>query len=67
VPHGDRIRVQGSVDARVWCVSAVASLASTHLFALGGYATLAAASVALVLVAVAYVVRGASPEGGNDR
>jgi MFS family permease len=67
VPHSDRIRAQGGVDARVWCVSAAATLASTQVFALGGYATLAAASVAPVLIAMAYVARGASPEGGNHQ
>jgi MFS family permease len=68
VPRGDRIRVQGGVDARVWAVSALATLSSTHLFALGGYRTLAAVSVALVLVATAYVARGATPEErSNDR
>jgi hypothetical protein len=52
----------------VWAVSALATLSSTQLFALGGYRTLAAVSVALVLVATANVARGASPdEGGNDR
>lgn len=63
VPDRDRIRVQGGVDARVWCVTAVATLSSGQLFALGGYATLAAGSVALVLVAMAYVARG----GDADR
>jgi MFS family permease len=66
VPQGDRIRVQGGVDARVWCVTALATLLSGHVFALGGYRILAAASVALVLVAMAHVTRGVS-EGGNDR
>jgi MFS family permease len=64
VPEGDRIRVQGGVDARVWCVTAVTTLSSGQLFALGGYATLAAGSVALVLVATAYVARG---EGSDLR
>jgi MFS family permease len=66
VPQGDRIRVQGGVDARVWCVTALATLSSSQLFALGGYTTLAAMSVAPVLVATAYVARRASSEGGND-
>lgn len=66
MPPADRIRVQGGVDARVWCVTAFATLLSSHVFALGGYRILAAVSVALVLVATAYGARGASVEG-NDR
>jgi MFS family permease len=67
VPHADRIRVQGGVDARVWSVTAFATLSSTHLFAIGGYGILASVSVAFVLVAAAYVVRSESSEGKNDR
>ncbi|GAA0903753.1 hypothetical protein GCM10009557_79480 [Virgisporangium ochraceum] len=67
VPEGDRIRVQGRVDARVWCVTAVATLSSGQLFAVGGYATLAAVSVALVLVAIAFVARGRAGRGVGPR
>jgi MFS family permease len=67
VPPDDRIRVQGGVDARVWCVTALATLLSGHLFASGGYRILAAVSVALVLVAMGYVARSAPIEGKDDR
>jgi len=51
------VRTQGTVEAWVWGGSAVGAFSSTQLFAVGGYRFLAAASVAVAVVALAYVVR----------
>jgi MFS family permease len=50
VPVAERTRVEGTVDAVVWGLAAVAGLLSTIVLALGGYALLTAAAGLLVLV-----------------
>ncbi|MGH3377605.1 MAG: MFS transporter [Actinoallomurus sp.] len=50
LPDAARASVEGAVDAAVWGIAAVASLASTVTMAAGGYAALALAAGALVLV-----------------
>ncbi|GIH15807.1 MFS transporter [Rugosimonospora africana] len=50
LPAAQRARVEGAVDAAVWGMAAVASLASTTLLATGGYRMLAATSGALIAV-----------------
>jgi MFS family permease len=50
VPPAERARVEGTVDAAVWGLAAVAGLLSTVVLALGGYAVLTAAAGLLVLV-----------------
>ena len=53
VPVAERARVEGTVDAAVWGLAAVAGLLSTVVLALGGYAVLTAAAGLLVLVPAA--------------
>jgi len=53
VPVAERARVEGTVDAGVWGLAAVAGLLSTLVLALGGYAVLTAAAGLLVLVPAA--------------
>jgi MFS family permease len=53
VPPAERARVEGTVDAAVWGLAAVAGLLSTVVLALGGYAVLTAAAGLLVLVPAA--------------
>lgn len=50
VPPAERARVEGTVDAAVWGLAAVAGLLSTVVLAVGGYAVLTAAAGLLVLV-----------------
>ena len=50
VPVAERARVEGTVDAAVWGLAAVAGLLSTLVLAVGGYAVLTAAAGLLVLV-----------------
>src|SRR5919107_595640 len=50
VPVAERARVEGTVDAVVWGLAAVAGLLSTIVLAVGGYALLTAAAGLLVLV-----------------
>jgi MFS family permease len=57
VPVAERARVEGTVDAVVWGLAAVAGLLSTVVLALGGYAVLTAAAGLLVLVPAATLVR----------
>jgi MFS family permease len=49
VPAPERARAEGTVDAAVWALAAVAGLLSTAVLAIGGYATLTAAAGLLVL------------------
>jgi len=53
VPPAERARVEGTVDAAVWGLAAVAGLLSTVVLAFGGYAVLTAAAGLLVLVPAA--------------
>jgi MFS family permease len=57
LPASERARVEGAVDAAVWAVAAVASLASTMILSAGGYAVLAAAAGALVLLPATVLMR----------
>jgi MFS family permease len=50
VPVPERPRVEGTVDAGVWGLAAVAGLSSTVVLALGGYSVLTAAAGLLVLI-----------------
>ena len=50
VPPAERARVEGTVDAAVWGLAAVAGLLSTVVLAFGGYAVLTAAAGLLVLI-----------------
>ncbi|HEY7103740.1 MAG TPA: MFS transporter [Mycobacteriales bacterium] len=56
VPPAERARVEGTVDAAVWGLAAVAGLLSTVVLAFGGYAVLTAAAGLLVLVPAAALV-----------
>ncbi len=58
LPAGDRVRVEGTVDAAVWGAAAVASLGSTAVLAAGGYGLLAAGSGLLVLLPVVVLLGG---------
>jgi MFS family permease len=59
LPAGRRANVEGAVDAAVWSIAAVASLASTPALSAGGYAALAWAAGALaVLPALRLVTPG---------
>ena len=53
VPPAERARVEGTVDAAVWGLAAVAGLLSTVVLAFGGYAVLTAAAGLLVLIPAA--------------
>ena len=53
VPPAERARVEGTVDAAVWGLAAVAGVLSTVVLAFGGYAVLTAAAGLLVLVPAA--------------
>lgn len=57
LPDAARASVEGAVDAAIWGIAAVASLASTMTMAAGGYAALAWAAGALVLVPGTLLVR----------
>jgi MFS family permease len=50
LPEPVRARVEGAVDAAIWSLSAVASLASTAVLATGGYPVLAATAGALAVI-----------------
>jgi MFS family permease len=53
VPLTERARVEGTVDAAVWGLAAVAGLLSTAVLATGGYAVLTAGAGLLVLLPAA--------------
>ncbi len=61
VPVAERARVEGTVDAAVWGLAAVAGLLSTVVLALGGYAVLTAAAGLLVLVPAATLLSASRP------
>jgi MFS family permease len=58
VPASERARVEGAVDAGVWSIAAVASLASTAVLATGGYPVLAGAAGALTIIPAILLSRG---------
>ncbi|MGY2062667.1 MFS transporter, partial [Nocardia gipuzkoensis] len=57
LPDLDRIRLQGTVESRVWGGSALATLASTAGFTLGGYTLLAILSLAALTIPATMVIR----------
>jgi MFS family permease len=57
VPVAERARVEGTVDAAVWGLAAVAGLLSTAVLAVGGYAALTAGAGLLVLLPAALLSR----------
>ncbi|MEV4677966.1 MFS transporter [Actinomadura sp. NPDC049382] len=57
LPEADRPHVEGAVDAAVWTIAAAASLASTAVLSAGGYAALAWASCAAVLLITLVQIR----------
>ena len=69
VPVGDRARVEGTVDAAVWGLAAVAGLLSTVALARGGYAALTAGAGLLVLVPAVTLLSspGSRQPAGPDR
>jgi MFS family permease len=50
LPEPERPRVEGAVDAAIWSIAAVASLASTAVLSTGGYPLLAATAGALTVI-----------------
>jgi MFS family permease len=70
VPVAERARVEGTVDAAVWGLAAVAGLLSTVVLAAGGYAVLTAGAGLLVLVPAAALLSlpgRRAPAGGWAR
>jgi MFS family permease len=61
VPAAERARVEGTADAAVWGLAAVAGLLSTVVLALGGYAVLTAAAGLLVLVPATALLSASRP------
>ena len=59
VPVAERARVEGTVDAAVWGLAAVAGLLSTVVLAVGGYSVLTAAAGLLVLLPAAALLSAA--------
>lgn len=56
LPADQRTRLQGGIDATVWAVSAVASLASGRLLAIGDYGFLAAVAGLIAIVPVVFLL-----------
>ena len=61
VPVAERARVEGTVDAAVWGLAAVAGLLSTVVLAIAGYAVLTAAAGLLVLLPAAALLSASGP------
>jgi hypothetical protein len=59
VPVAERARVEGTVDAAVWGLAAVAGLLSTIVLAVAGYSVLTAAAGLLVLLPAAALLTAA--------
>ncbi|MEV6769603.1 MFS transporter [Nocardia sp. NPDC051030] len=57
LPETEQMRVQGTVESRVWGGSALATLASTAGFATGGYTLLAAISLAVLAIPATLLIR----------
>jgi hypothetical protein len=49
LPVSQRTQVEGTVDAAVWSIAAIGSLASTVVLSAGGYPVLTAAAGALTI------------------
>lgn len=62
LPEGQRIQLQGAVDAIVWGCSAVASTSAGALFGAGGYPLVAAAGGGLALLPIIVLARRVAPE-----
>jgi MFS family permease len=56
LPAGQRTKLQGGIDATVWAASAVASLASGRLLAIGDYGFLAAVAGLVAIVPVVFLL-----------
>jgi MFS family permease len=61
LPGPARAGVEGAVDAAVWSVAALASLASTPVLSAGGYAALALVAGALTLVPATFLLTAETP------
>ena len=57
LPASARASVEGAVDAAVWSIAAAASLASTLVLSAGGYAALAWAACALLVLPAGLLLR----------
>ncbi|MFI6865694.1 MFS transporter [Nocardia sp. NPDC050406] len=57
LPPIDQVRLEGTVETRVWGGSAAATVASTLLFATGGYGLVATVSLAILIVPVIALYR----------
>ncbi|MVU80486.1 MFS transporter [Nocardia sp. ET3-3] len=57
LPETERMHLQGAVESRVWGGSALATLASTAGYALGGYSFLAALSLTILTIPTAQLLR----------
>ncbi|WP_238006741.1 MFS transporter [Dactylosporangium sp. AC04546] len=70
VPTGERMQVEGAVDAVVWVLAAAAGLGCTLLLTAAGFGVLATLSGVLVLPAAALVISSATgpahPAGDRD-
>ncbi|GAB0104376.1 MFS transporter [Nocardia sp. JMUB6875] len=67
LPETERMHIQGAVESRVWGGSALATLASTAGYALGGYLLLAAVSLAILAIPAALLNRSRAPRAGSPR
>lgn len=65
--EGERIQVQGAVDAVVWGSSALASLSAGALFGLGGYSLVALVGGLIALVPLMFLARRAPAEPERRR
>ncbi|WP_084529028.1 MFS transporter [Nocardia crassostreae] len=61
LPDVEQMRLEGAVEARVWGGSALATMASTIGFAVGGYGLLAVLSLAALAIPVVLLNRSARP------
>lgn len=59
LPAGERIQLQGAVDAVVWGSSALANLTAGLLFGLGGYPLVVAAGAVVALLPIVMLARPA--------
>ncbi|WP_051178434.1 MFS transporter [Nocardia concava] len=67
LPETERMHIQGAVESRVWGGSALATLASTAGYALGGYALLAALSLIVLAVPATLLSRAPMPPRRRGR
>jgi MFS family permease len=66
LPESERAHVEGTVDAAIWTIAAVGSLASTVVLSAGGYPILAAAAGALTVIP-AVLLSGRHRLSGRNR